>query len=352
MDRVAKIQSCLQEKALNALLILQPDNRRYLSGFTGSAGALLITNSEALLFTDFRYTEQAASQAPGFKIVKHGPVIWDEVAGYTTGLARIAFEQDFVTFAQYTLISEKFKDVELVPVSGLVEARRSTKEDSELLEMQKAADVADQAFSHILTYISKGRTEYEVALELEFVMRRNGASGTAFDFIVASGPRSSLPHGVATGRVIQAGDLVTMDFGAVVNGYCSDITRTVMIGKPSAKQKEVYQIVLEAQTAALNALKPGMTGREVDQVARELIASQGYGENFGHGLGHGVGLVVHEEPRLSPAGATVLEPGMVVTVEPGIYLPGWGGVRIEDTVVVTEAGCRVLTHSAKDLIIL
>jgi len=350
MDRLAKLRQLLQVNNLTAILVLQPENRRYLSGFTGSSGALLITGAEAALFTDFRYLEQAAAQCPGFNIVKHGQVIWDAIAPYTAGLRTIAYEQDFVTQSQFQLLQEKFQASKFLPGGHLVEALRITKEDSELLEMQRSASLADQAFSHICTCIRPGISEQEIALELEFFLRRGGASAAAFDFIVASGPRSSLPHGVASERVVQAGDLLTLDFGAVVNGYCSDITRTLVVGQASEQQRRVYQVVLEAQTAALAAVRPGLKGKEVDKVARDIISAYGYADNFGHGLGHGVGLVVHEEPRLSPSGETVLAPGMVVTVEPGIYLPGWGGVRIEDSVVITQTGCRVLTHSDKKLL--
>ncbi len=352
LDRLKKLRKQLLEQGLDGILILEPDNRRYLSGFSGSSGALLITSSEALLFTDFRYMEQAAAQAPSFRVIKHGQVIWDDLAGYARGLANLAFEQNFVTYEQFRLLQEKFTESRLVPVAGFVENLRSIKEDVELAEIRRACELADRAFSHILTWLEPGMTELEIALELEFFMRRNGASASAFEFIVASGPRSSLPHGVASGRRAARGDILTMDFGCVVNGYCSDITRTVVIGEASDKQREIYRVVLEAQMAALSALRAGMSGQEVDKVAREIISRSGYGENFGHGLGHSVGLAVHEEPRLSPAGLRVLEPGMVVTVEPGIYLPDWGGVRIEDMVVVTENGCSLLTKSPKELIIL
>ncbi len=352
MERLTKLRKDLLSQGLDGILILEPDNRRYLSGFTGSSGALLITASEALLFTDFRYTEQAAAQAHSFRVIKHGQVIWDDLGIYARGVVNLAFEQNFVTYEQFQLVSEKLKECRLVPVAGLVENLRSIKEDKELAEMRRAGELADRAFSHILTYLQPGISEREIGLELEFFMRQQGASGPSFEFIVASGPRSSLPHGTATERRIAKGELVTMDFGCVVNGYCSDITRTIVVGEPSDQQREIYRVVLEAQTASLEALKAGMTGQEVDKVAREIISRNGYGENFGHGLGHGVGLAVHEEPRLSPAGLKVLEPGMVVTVEPGIYLPDWGGVRIEDTVAVTETGCTLLTKSAKELIIL
>jgi Xaa-Pro aminopeptidase len=351
VDKLSKVRQQLQTKGLDAILILQPANRRYLSGFTGSSGALLVTQRDALLFTDFRYIEQATAQAPSFKVIKHAQVMWDTVSEHIKGLA-LGFEMSFVTVEQHQIFLDKFQGANLIPVTGLVEELRSVKEESELVEIEAAVNLADQAFAHILKYLEPGMMEKQVALELEFFMRKNGASGPSFDFIVASGPRSSLPHGLATDRVIGKGEFVKMDFGCIVNGYCSDITRTVVIGKPDEKQQEIYEIVLDAQLKAEAAIRPGVTGKEIDQIARDIITVRGYGENFGHGLGHAVGLAIHEEPRLSPTGQTTLKPGMVVTVEPGIYLPDWGGVRIEDMVVVTETGCKILTRAPKELITL
>jgi Xaa-Pro aminopeptidase len=352
VDKLLKLREKLLTQGMDGLLILRPQNRRYLSNFTGSSGALLITANKALLFTDFRYIEQATVQAKEFEILKHAAVIWDTLGEYCQELNTIGIEQDFVTVDQYKQLEARLESNQLVSAEKLMEELRSVKDSAELSEIERAVRLADMAFSHILTFIEPGMTEIQVALELEYFMRQNGASGSSFDFIVASGPRSSLPHGVATERVISQGEIVKMDFGCMVNGYCSDITRTIIMGDPNPKQREVYDTVLEAQLRAIAAIKPGLTGKQVDQVARDFITSKGYGDNFGHGLGHAVGLAIHEEPRLSPTGNKVLEPGMVVTVEPGVYLPNWGGVRIEDMVVVTETGCRVLTQAPKDLITL
>ncbi len=352
MNRLTKLRTELNNSGLDGILILSPNNRRYISGFTGTSAALLVTQTQALLFTDFRYVQQATAQAPHFEIIKHGPVMWDSVKQHIPASSKLGFEQDFVTYEQFQIFADKFTGNELVPVAGMLESLRYIKEEKELEEMQRAADLADLAFRHILDFIEPGVTEQQVALELEFSMRKHGASGASFDFIVASGSRSSLPHGVASERVINKGELVTMDFGAVVNGYCSDMTRTVMVGEPTDKQREIYQLVLEAQIAGVNAIKPGLTGKQVDAVARDIISARGYGDNFGHGLGHAVGLAIHEEPRLSPTGEKILQAGMVVTIEPGIYLPDWGGVRIEDMAVVTSNGCRVMSKSPKELIIL
>jgi Xaa-Pro aminopeptidase len=214
--------------------------------------------------------------------------------------------------------------------------------------MQEAADLADQTFTYILTKLKPGVSENEIALEMEIYMRKHGATSSSFDTIVASGERSALPHGVASDRLLQANEFVKLDFGAYYHGYCSDLTRTVVLGKPTERHKQIYDTVLEAQLLALEKLKPGMTGREVDAIARNVITKAGYGDHFGHGTGHGLGMEIHEAPRLSLLSDTVLEPGMVVTVEPGIYIPGFGGVRIEDDVVITENGIRILTKSSKD----
>jgi Xaa-Pro aminopeptidase len=224
------------------------------------------------------------------------------------------------------------------------------KTEKELEKMAKAADIADQAFHHIIGYIRPGVTERAVALELEIYMKKLGASALSFETIAASGVRSSMPHGIATDKIIEDGDFLTLDFGCVYDGYCSDMTRTVVVGKATQKQKKIYGVVLEAQIAALNAIREGINGIDVDKIARDVISSRGYGEYFGHGLGHGVGLEVHEEPRLSPTGTKKLLENMVVTDEPGIYIPGFGGVRIEDLIVVKKDGCEVLSKSPKQLI--
>lgn len=239
-----------------------------------------------------------------------------------------------------------------MPVSGVVEKLRLIKTESEIKILKEAADIADAAFKHILEFIRPGVTELEVSNELEFFMRKAGAISSSFDIIVASGYRSALPHGVASDKIIETGDFVTLDFGAYYKGYVSDITRTVAVGKPDDKLKEIYGIVLEAQLRGLAGIKPGMTGKEADALTRNFIAQKGYGENFGHSTGHGIGLEVHEGPALSIKSDTVLEPGMVVTVEPGIYIPGLGGVRIEDDTLITKDHNETLNHSTKELIIL
>ena len=351
MQKLAKLREKLREKDLDTLLVTGEHNRRYLSGFTGSAGTLVITADAAILITDFRYIEQATGQAPHFQIRRHDDFLQTlEEVFSECGCHRVGFESDIVTYAQYIKWQEKMEHIEWVATPGLVEELRMIKTENELAQMEKAATIADRAWEQLLPQMKPGATERELALELEFLMRRQGANGLAFDIILAAGPNGALPHAVPSDRPLQNGDLVVMDFGARYGGYCSDMTRTVVIGKACQRTRTLYNIVLEAQLAAVAAVKPGKTGIEVDKVAREIITQAGYGEQFGHGLGHGVGLAVHEEPRLSPKGETVLQPGMAVTVEPGIYIPDFGGVRIEDLVVVTETGCHILTNSPKEIL--
>jgi len=349
-NRIERLRELCKNKDLDGFIISKPENRLYFSGFSGSSGLLLVAGNEAKLLTDFRYVTQAQSQAPDYEIIRHGANIFKTLgqAAHDLGSKKLGFEMDFVTWADYQSMQGELSGIELVPhkVDGL----RMLKDETELAALRKAVFIADQAFSHILTYISPGMSERDVALELEYTMRRLGAEKSAFDIIVASGVRSSLPHGIASEKIIEQGDFVTMDFGAVYNGYHSDITRTIIMGQANDKQRQIYDVVLQAQLAGVKAIQPGKTGKQVDEVSRNVITLAGYGNCFGHGLGHGVGLVIHEEPRLSPGGDTMLEAAMTVTVEPGIYIPEWGGVRIEDTVVVVSTGCEILTASSKQLI--
>ncbi|WP_202820110.1 M24 family metallopeptidase [Calderihabitans maritimus] len=351
-DRLERLRENFEAQEIEAMLVMQPENRRYLSGFTGTFGVLVIGFQEAYLITDFRYVEQAEKQASEFKVVKYGNSIYETLSEVLKKLDvnKVGFEAEHVTYAQFVNLRDKLDFVTLKPVEGLIERLRQFKDEGEIDLIRRAVVIADKAFEHILSYLRPGVKEKEIALELEFFMRRNGAEKAAFDIIVASGPRGSLPHGVASDRQVQPGDLIVMDFGAVYQGYHSDITRTVVVGEPDERQKEIYNIVLEAQVAAIKAIKPGKVTSEIDLVARNIIAGYGYGEHFGHGLGHGVGLAVHERPRLASTDFTQLETGMVMTVEPGIYVKDWGGVRIEDMVVVRENGCEVLTGATKKLL--
>lgn len=353
--RIRRLQEVLKEAGQEALLITHPANRRYVSGFTGSAGVVLITANDAFLITDFRYTIQANEQSPACQVLIHQGDMWQQVGEkcQELKLKSLAFEPDHLTFAEYKRLEGHLGNISLTPGEKWVETLRMVKDEEELKLVRRAAQIADEAFENILSEIRPGVSEREIAFRLEVLMRERGASSSSFDMIVASGKRSALPHGTASEKVIEKGDLVTLDFGAVYEGYVSDLTRTVVLGKPSEKQKEIYDIVLEACNRTIQALKPGMTGKEADAIARDYISAKGYGEYFGHSTGHGIGLEVHEGPRLSGLnGDDILIPGMIVTVEPGIYLPDLGGVRIEDDVLITETGCEVLTHSSKELIII
>ena len=353
MEKLSKLRKSLAEHQIDALLITSSYNRRYITDFTGTAGVAIVSQNQAVFITDFRYTEQAAKQISGFEIIQHTQPLIEEVGVQLDkmGVKKVGFEKDDMTYAMFESY-QKAVNSELVPVSGLVEKIRLIKTPQEIKIIKAAADIADAAFEHIISYIAPGKTELEVSNELEFFMRRQGATSSSFDIIVASGLRSALPHGVASDKIIEKGDFVTLDFGALYNGYISDITRTVAVGEPSEQLKEIYQIVLDSQLLALEKVKPGMTGIEADAVARDYIKSKGFGDAFGHSLGHGIGLEVHEGPGLSFRSETILEEGMVVTIEPGIYVPGIGGVRIEDDTVITKIGNEKLTHSTKELLIL
>jgi len=353
MEKLEKLRSSFGAFGIDGILITSPYNRRYISNFTGSAGVVLISADKALFITDFRYIEQASKQCEGFEIIKFSSSIPEEVAlqAKNLGIQKLGVEEDYLTFSSFKVYEKEVK-VELVPVSGVVEKLRLIKTDAEIKILKEAADIADAAFKHILDFLRPGKTELEVSNELEFFMRKAGATSSSFDTIVASGYRSALPHGVASDKVIEKGDMVTLDYGAYYKGYVSDITRTVAVGEPEAKLKEIYDIVLEAQLRGMAGIKPGMTGKEADALTRDYITEKGYGEYFGHSTGHGIGLEVHEGPGLSSKTDIVLEPGMVVTCEPGIYIPGLGGVRIEDDTLITKDHNETLTHSTKDLIIL
>lgn len=352
--RLTGLRKQLTENQVDAVLITSPSNRRYITGFTGSAGYALITKNEAVFITDFRYITQAGKQAQLFEIIQHDGIIVDAVKDQLErfNVKTLGFEQDFVTYSLFKQFTDKFDGVDILPLSQVVEKLRLVKDEEELMLVKKAAEIADKAFAYLLTTIKPGMKEIDVAIALEYKMRELGADGVSFSTIVASGYRSALPHGIACEKVIETGDFVTIDFGAIYKGYVSDITRTIVMDEPSDKQKEIYNIVLEAQLHGVNNIKPGMNGIEADALTRDIINNYGYGEYFGHGTGHGIGIDVHEGPTLSPRGEIVLTPGMIVTVEPGIYIPDFGGVRIEDDVVITQDGGEILTKTTKELIII
>jgi Xaa-Pro aminopeptidase len=350
-QRLVALRQELAEQGFDAILITQPENRRYLSGFTGSAGVLLISQDQAVLATDFRYYEQVEKQAPDFRLAKITDkfvTLFPELV-QQVGAKRVGFESAHLTVDQHQQWLEVAEGFELVPTKELVEKIRAVKDEDELRKIKKAIALADQAIAHIAGFIEPDMTEKEVAWELEVFMRTRGAKKLAFDTIVGSGPNGAMPHATVSERVIKAGEPIVMDMGAMVDGYNSDLTRTICAGRADDKFREIYSIVLEAQLAAERNIRPGMTGKQADGIARQVIEQAGYGENYGHGLGHGVGLAVHEKPVVGRLSEDVLQPGMVFTVEPGIYLPGWGGVRIEDIVVMREDGVEVLTQASKEL---
>lgn len=352
--KLNRLREKFAKNKIDGLLIFKPQNRMYLSNFTGSTAVLYITETEAFLITDFRYTEQAKEQTSNFTIIEYKLSLYETLIDIIkkSGTKNIGFEREFLTYIQYEILTKQLPSAKLVPITDLVEQLRIIKDNAEIQKLKKAVEIADSAFNHIITFIKPGITEIDISIELEFAMRRLGAEKSAFDIIVATGQRSSLPHGVATDKLINNGDCITMDFGAVYQGYHSDMTRTVFVGSATDKQREIYDIVLNAQLTGIKAIASGKIGKDVDASARNLIKDKGYGENFGHGLGHGVGLEIHENPRLSLNSEDVLEEGMAVTVEPGIYLPSWGGIRIEDTTLVSSTGCEVLNKATKELIII
>ena len=347
------------EPRFDALLVTEDNNRRYVSGFTGSAGQLIVTSSAALLLTDFRYVEQAAGQAPDFQVVKTEGFPWAAVAEQAKrlGVRRLGFESDSVTVDQHTRLTgtlrEAAPEVELVPLTGFVEQTRQVKDAREIERIREAVLIADRAMEAVTARLHPGMTERQIAWRLEVEMRERGAEALSFPIIVASGPNGAMPHHRPSDRAIRAGETITIDMGCKVGGYCSDLTRTVVLGEPDATFWGVYDAVLRAQQTCEDRMKAGMTGKAGDALARDVIAAAGHADHFGHGTGHGVGLAIHEQPRLTyTAVADVpLPEGAVVTVEPGIYVPGWGGVRIEDMVVVGKDRCHVLTTAHKAPII-
>ena len=352
--RIEQVQERIKALDLDTFLVISPENRRYLTGFTGTSGWVLVTQQEAYFFTDFRYVEQAHEQVKDCQIVR-----LDQFSPYLTvrqkmedlDLYTMGIESERCTVEEFQALKNQFGTKAIQPQARLVEDIRMIKSPEEIEMIAQAEHIGDEAFKHILGYIKPGVTEKEIALELEFFMRRQGAQALSFDSIVASGTRSSLPHGTASDKKVAVGDFVTMDFGCIYNGYCSDMTRTIAVGKVDERQKEVYNLVLKAQLEALAGIKAGVIGKDVDALCRAVYREAGCLSYFGHGLGHSVGLEIHEEPRFSTKDEHVIQENMVMTVEPGLYYPNWGGVRIEDLIVIKEDGYENLTHSPKELLI-
>lgn len=343
MTRADKVVARLED--VDALLITEPANLRYVTGFTGSNGFAVVGRDVRRFVTDFRYVEQAALEVPDFDREQGPQELFAALKGFK---GRLGFDDAHLSVRQHRRLSELVD--ELVPCGGVIEQVRAVKEPGEILRISAAAALVDEIYGWLLEVGIVRRTERAVAVALEHEMRVRGASGPSFPSIVASGEHGALPHAQPREVEIPRDTLVTIDIGAVLDGYCSDCTRTWATGDVADELAEIYALVLRAQVAALDAVRPGPLGREVDAVARDLITAAGHGDHFGHGLGHGVGVVTHEAPRLARGSETALVPGHVVTVEPGVYVPGVGGVRIEDLVVVTENGRDVLSHTSKDLL--
>ncbi len=347
--RLDKLRRKLAEGGLDGILISQGENRRYLSGFTGSAGFLLISQKSAILATDFRYTEQAKNQAPDFDIARiEGEMQkWFPQLISSIKAKRIGFEANGLSFATYHQLVANVGKKELVPTEGFAESLRAIKDDRELELIIRAVEISDAALDEVASTIRPGITEKEVAWELEKSMREKGSESMPFEIIVASGPNAALAHHNPSERTIQQSEPVVIDMGARIEGYSSDLTRTICLGNQDKVFDKIYHLVLRAQLAAIAAVEAGMSGEEADGLARAVIEQGGYGENFGHGLGHGVGLAPHEQPRLGKGSRDVMAEGMVFTIEPGIYISGWGGVRIEDTAVLKNGKTRLLSKARK-----
>jgi Xaa-Pro aminopeptidase len=351
-QRLNNLRAAIEEKRIDGLLISDPDNRRYLSGFVGTAGYLFITRDSAVLATDFRYTEQAALQAPDYRIDRiSGKLDWLPGLCAEFGVKKLGFEADDVTVSQFERFRKAFNDkgteTALESTTGLTLDLRAVKDEHELGLLSRAIEIGDEAFDEVSDEISQGMTEIEVAERIERAVKSRGAESISFDTIVAAGPNAARPHHRAGDTVLREGQTVVVDMGARYQGYCSDLTRTIVLGKADDKTRRIYDIVLSAQLAAIELVEAGMTGGETDMVARKVIQETGHGDDFGHSLGHGVGLQVHENPGVGPNSKGELKDGMVFTIEPGIYLQGWGGVRIEDVVVLEQGKARVLSKARK-----
>jgi Xaa-Pro aminopeptidase len=353
--RILRLREAMLEFNLDTLLVLLEENRRYLSGFTGedtqfdeSSGLLLITDERLILATDSRFELQARGEATDYEIICYKKNMEKELGCLVRelGTRKMGFESNRMSVSKHNNLKKELASasfsVELVPADKLIQNLRIRKDKMEIQTIQKALQIAESAFQELMEKLTPGMTESEMAWQFEKIMRQHGAQALSFPTIVASGPNSALPHAVPSDRIVKTGEPLLFDFGAKFEGYCSDTTRTLVLETPDEMFTKIYSIVLDAHQMALEAIKPGMKGREIDSIARNHIDAKGFGNHFGHGLGHGVGLSVHEAPRLSPLSEDILEEDMIVTVEPGIYLPEWGGIRLENMVRVTNNGVDVL----------
>ena len=354
MKNLEKYLSILDGEA-DGLLLTSRYSRHYGAEFDIAEGVAIVTKAGCRYFTDSRYIESAQNGIKGFDVIQmdrqhpYAQLLNEAIADF--GVTVLGYEEEYMSVSEFRHFEEKL-NAKLIPMHKQISAFRACKEDWELDRMRTAQQITDKAFSEILERIKVGMTEKELQAELIYCLYKNGADGLSFDPIVVSGPNTSLPHGVAGDRVIAEGDFITMDFGAIYGGYCADMTRTVAVGYATEEMKKIYDTVLQAQLAGIGVSRAGVTGREVDAAARQVIADAGYGEYFGHGYGHSLGMEVHEMPSCSPGGEAPMAAGVVSSAEPGIYLPGKFGVRIEDVVIFREDGCENITHSPKNLIIL
>ena len=354
MKNLQKYLSILSEE-VDGLLLTSRYSRMYGAEFDIAEGIAIVTKAGCRYFTDSRYIESAQNNIQGFEVIEtnranpYSQLLNQAIADFD--VHTLGYEENYLTVGEFMGFEEKL-NAKLVPYNDKIYGFRAVKEDWELARMKKAQEITDQAFTEMLGKIKPGLTEKQLQAELVYSLLKNGADNVAFEPIVVSGPNTSMPHGVPGERVVQEGDFITMDFGALYQGYCADMTRTVAVGYATEEMENVYNTVLKAQMAAIEATKSGMTGKEIDGIARQIITDAGYGTYFGHGYGHCLGMEVHEAPNCGPSGNVEMEPGMVSSAEPGIYLPGKFGVRIEDVVIFTEAGCENITKSPKNLIII
>jgi len=352
-NRIKRIKEILESEKLDLLLVTFLPNVRYLSGYTGTNGLVLISPNGSIFLTDFRYKEQSREQVKYLKtVIAERDLIQTlpTLSLFKPKRLKLGFESNHLSCGTYRNLKALLPDCLLVPTENLIESVSVKKDQIEIDKIRKAVKITDQVFFEILDFIKPKVKEQDIAAEIEYRFKRYGSTTPLYETIVASGKRSALPHGRASGKKIEKGDLVTLDMGAVYEGYTADLTRTVVVGKANKRQKNLYNIVLKAQREALGRIKPKMRACDLDKVARGVIKRAGYGKYFGHGLGHGIGLVIHDNPAINARNEQLLQPGMIITIEPGIYIPNWGGVRIEDDVLVTKKGCEILTKAEKSLI--
>ncbi|TKJ41876.1 Xaa-Pro dipeptidase [candidate division LCP-89 bacterium B3_LCP] len=351
MSRILRLKRQLTKLNFDNFLVTHLSNIRYLCGFSGSAGVQIITPKKVRFFTDFRYQEQAAQQVHDAEVIIYKADYFKELKRHNYKLkGRTGFEAAYLDVLTFNLYKSIFPNTDWIPSEKVIEEIAAVKEPSEIDIIRQATAITDQVFAEILPLIKPGINELDISAEISYLHKKKGADGDSFDPIVASGPRSALPHGIASDRKIKANEPVTIDMGGVYQGYASDLTRTVFVGRADSKFINIYNLVRTAQKAAMRAVRPGMKAKDLDEIARKVIRDEGYADHFGHGLGHGLGLDIHGEPRINSLSNDVLTTGHVFTIEPGVYIPGFGGVRIEDDILVTTDGCEVLTKSPRELI--